>query len=688
MAKQHKLANARIEIDSGLPPERVLEVARHATGTQKSLKIVGEGEGGIRVALSGLLGGALMNFVVTAEPEGARTRVVSAIEEYRTSQTTVYFIPVGPKSMEGIGIYRRFMTTFGQAMQAADPSARIQMIEREDRAPAVSAPGVAYDAAAAQAAAAPASAAPAPAVPAPAVPAPAVPAPAVPAAPYGGGTPVWAGATSDAAAAVPAAPEVRVAPEVPSIPEAPAVSAAFGAPAPAAFGAPAPGAAPYAAPAVLPGYPSPPGGVTTPSGISESTARIVQIAGGVVFASGLIFWYTTPGNVVVGPILVILLGAVIAGIGFLLGRRANSAAADQLAAKLRQERALNGAGMPPVSSAAVPAPPVSGPAVPVRVAVDPSAPPVPAPPVPAPPHGVPAPDGFAVSVPSQPVSFDASGDGSMLPSEIPPVPLPPSASAPSDPAPVPLPLVLLPPVLAAPAPAPVPEAPAVPSPSVPVPLPLASIAPAPVPLPPASEPVVSRAPVPLPSAPAVPGEPTPQSVSGLSGGLISSIPGLSIAVPVVPSIPDAPASGAAPVAPVPVPAFDEPEDDDLDATRVATPAPAVWQFVLADGRSFPIADPLRFGRDPITDPAEPGALLVPLADPAKSISKTHAEVRLGRSGLLVSDLHSTNGTVVVVEGVPTQVAPERPQLITTDAELRLGEYTVRILRQAPAGLVK
>ncbi|MBS1907170.1 MAG: FHA domain-containing protein [Actinobacteria bacterium] len=616
MAKQHKLANARIEIDSGLPIDRVLEIARHAVGTQKSLRIIGEGEGGIRVALNGLLGGALMNFVVTAEAEGGRSRVISAIEAYRTSQTTVYFIPVGPKSLEGIGIYRRFMTTFGQAMQAADPSARIQMIEREDRAPSVSAPAVAYDAAAAQAAGAPA-------------PAPVVPAPAVP----------------------------------------------------AALGAPAPGAAPHAAPAVLPGFPSPPGAVTTPAGISESTARIVQIAGGVVFVGGLIFWYTTPGNVVVGPLLVVLLGAVIAGIGFLLGRRANSAAADELAAKLRQERALNGAGMAPASSAAVPGPPVSGPAVPVPVAVDPSAPPVP-----APSHGVPSPDGFAVSVPSQPVSFDASGDGSTLPSEIPPVPLPPSASSPSGSA-----LLPLPPVPVAPASAPLPEAPAMPAPAVPSPsepVPPTSIAPAPVPLPPASAPVVSPAPVLLPSAPAVPAKPIPQSASGLSGGLISSIPGPSIAAPVVPSIPDAPASGTAPVAPVPVPAFDEPEDDDLDATRVATPAPAVWLFVLADGRSFPITALLRLGRDPIADQAEPGALLVPLADPAKSISKTHAEVRLGTSGLLVRDLHSTNGTVVVVEGVPTQVAPERPQPITADAELRLGEYAIRILRQAPAGLVK
>lgn len=510
MAKQHKLANARIEIDSGLPPERVLEVARHATGTQKSLKIVGEGEGGIRVALSGLLGGALMNFVVTAEPEGARTRVVSAIEEYRTSQTTVYFIPVGPKSMEGIGIYRRFMTTFGQAMQAADPSARIQMIEREDRAPAVSAPGVAYDAAAA--------------------PGPARTAPAVPMPPAGSGATVALPAVPDVAAAVPAAIAAPVANSAPQ----------------------------SATPTALSGFSNPHGGVSTPAGISESTSRVVQIAGGAVVAGGLIFWYATPGNVVVGPLLVVLLGAVTAGVGFLLGRRANSAASDELATKLRQERALNAAAMP-------------------------------ASPVPA--------------------SFVAYGG--VPPSGIPPIPLP------------------------------------------------------------------------APTMAAAPVDQRPQVSSGPSVGPISSIPGLSSPVQSAPPLPKASALGAVVAAPVPlpVPVLDVWGEDDLDSTRVAVPARAAWLLVLADGRSIPVPPLLRLGRDPVADPVEPGSLLVPLVDPAKSVSKTHAEVRVITSGLSITDLHSTNGTLVVIDGVPTQVAPERPCQVTGGAaELRLGDYAIQIRR--------
>ncbi|MGN8025471.1 FHA domain-containing protein [Microbacterium sp. 22242] len=593
MAKQHKLANARIEIDTALSIGRVIEVAVHAVGTQRSLRVIGESENGIRVALNGLLGGALMHFTVTADIVDGRTHAVSEIEQYRTSQTTVYFIPVGPKSMEGIGIYRRFMATFGQAMQAADPSAKIRMIEREDRAPAVSA--VAGESSSSSATAVPA-----------------VPAVVeVPAAP--------------ASAAVPALPAAPAVPE-PVAPMPPAESAAASLNTAVAYPDPAPPAdlAPSDAPPAAPkAYPSQSAGATTPGGVSESTARTVQIVGGVVVAGGLIFWYTTPSNVTVGPIMVIVLGAVIAGVGFLLGRRANSAAADELAAKLRRERALNAADVPATAAphgVEVPAAPTSPSAVP---------------PVPAAPAGF-APSTSADTVPPMPAPTGAPAAFPV--SSIPPVPLPPVSAGPT------------------------PEGPVlrVPAEAGPV-----------VPLPPMSQPAV---PVVLPPIGSAPPTPVPPSSEVPEGTPIASVPGF---------VPSAPTADAVPVPEPATTDADADADDDLDVTRVAPAGGrSGWQVVLNDGRTLTVDSALRFGRDPLVDATDPTVVLVSLQDPAKSISKTHAQVQFRDGELFVIDLRSTNGTVVIADGSRIQVSPERPQVVSGDAELHLGDCVVRIRRSA------
>ncbi|MDQ4213449.1 FHA domain-containing protein [Microbacterium capsulatum] len=560
MGKPHKLAKARIEIDSDLSIDRTIEIARHAVGTQRSLRIIGEGASGIRVALTGLLGGALMHFVVSAEDADGRTRVVSAIEQYRTSQTTVYFIPVGPKSMEGIGIYRRFMTTFGQAMQAADPSARIRMVEREDREPVVSTPS-----------AVPTSSAPEEIHP------------------------------PEVSAAVPAPDPVlpAFAPSTGAVSAVslPAETVASDRPVPAAVAPPVP--VPPTPQAPGPVTPAPlgqeGGGVSTASGISESTARTVQIVGGAIAVGGLIFWYATPSNVTVGPILVLVFGGVIAGIGFLLGRRANSAAADELAAKLRQERARNSAEAMKADTDA-PVPPAS-----------------------------------------------SNPPGALVP--VPPIPL--TTTGVSAPAPLP------------PMPEPLTQLPIIP----------------PVPAPVAATPVVVPSDERVP--PVVPGWVPPPAER--AGEVIASIPGLA------PTDPASAASDSALGATAPSgPAVAVDQEDDLDVTRVVSPA-AAWQVVLPDGRTLPIGSAMRFGRDPIADPTEPGTVLVPLRDPAKSISKTHAQLQLRDGELFVTDLHSTNGTAIVIDGSATRVLVEQPHAVRRDADLRLGEFVIQIRHAGQAG---
>lgn len=193
---------------------------------------------------------------------------------------------------------------------------------------------------------------------------------------------------------------------------------------------------------------------------------------------------------------------------------------------------------------------------------------------------------------------------------------------------------------------------------------------------PASAPVPSSVPVttamlavPLPaSVPVAPPVPLPNvQMPGASPSaqpepaLISSIPGAS-------------PSWSAPAAPVLEP--------DLDET-VISPARtrAEWQIVLADGRQLEMASALRIGRDPISDPGVPGAVLMPIDDPARSLSKTHAQLEAGADGLVVTDLHSTNGTRVrMADGSLIVLVPETPFPVTGTAEISFGDYVVRAQR--------
>lgn len=133
-----------------------------------------------------------------------------------------------------------------------------------------------------------------------------------------------------------------------------------------------------------------------------------------------------------------------------------------------------------------------------------------------------------------------------------------------------------------------------------------------------------------------------------------------------------------PVAPASVPE----DGNDLDATRIgAGRVQAEWTLLLPDGRQLVVPSALRLGRDPVADAAMPGALLVKLDDPAKSISKTHAQLVTSPGSLTVTDLHSTNGTTVTTsDGVQLMLASDVPYSITSDADLQLGDLVLRVIR--------
>ncbi|WP_197030019.1 RDD family protein [Cellulomonas sp. URHE0023] len=114
----------------------------------------------------------------------------------------------------------------------------------------------------------------------------------------------------------------------------------------------------------------------------------------------------------------------------------------------------------------------------------------------------------------------------------------------------------------------------------------------------------------------------------------------------------------------------------------ATDRPAA-EFELSDGRHVSIERTALVGRNPASDaPVQ----LVRVADPTRSVSKTHLQIGVEPSGVWVADRGSTNGTVVnlpdggqVVCGVDQQVR------IRVGSTVVFGDCSMRLVRVPTTG---
>jgi hypothetical protein len=90
-----------------------------------------------------------------------------------------------------------------------------------------------------------------------------------------------------------------------------------------------------------------------------------------------------------------------------------------------------------------------------------------------------------------------------------------------------------------------------------------------------------------------------------------------------------------------------PDDEDVDATRRAGAGAGVrWEMELPDGRNVQIRETVVVGRHPSPPSDTPTAASVSLVDHTKSVSKTHAMLHVRDGMVWITDLHSTNGTVL------------------------------------------
>ena len=88
------------------------------------------------------------------------------------------------------------------------------------------------------------------------------------------------------------------------------------------------------------------------------------------------------------------------------------------------------------------------------------------------------------------------------------------------------------------------------------------------------------------------------------------------------------------------------------------------------------------GRRPEPRPGEPVRHVVPLRSSDMSVSKTHAQFQVVPDGaLVVMDRGSTNGSVVVRQGVSKSLTAGRPATLRDGDVVRFGDRTMTVTQE-------
>ena len=121
-----------------------------------------------------------------------------------------------------------------------------------------------------------------------------------------------------------------------------------------------------------------------------------------------------------------------------------------------------------------------------------------------------------------------------------------------------------------------------------------------------------------------------------------------------------------------------PQDDADDRTQLGVRYDTA-RVTFDTGVTYPFGGTIVLGRNPLAPASHPTASPVPVDDPQRSVSKTHVALTATREGVLVEDLHSTGGTVVVrADGEETPVLPGVPVHARAGDTVRYGQRSVVI----------
>lgn len=120
------------------------------------------------------------------------------------------------------------------------------------------------------------------------------------------------------------------------------------------------------------------------------------------------------------------------------------------------------------------------------------------------------------------------------------------------------------------------------------------------------------------------------------------------------------------------------QDDADDRTQLGVRYDTA-RVTFDTGVTYPFGGTIVLGRNPLAPASHPTASPVPVDDPQRTVSKTHVALTATREGVLVEDLHSTGGTVIVrADGEETPVLPGAPVQACAGDTVRYGQRSVVI----------
>uniref|UniRef100_UPI0018783D56 FHA domain-containing protein n=1 Tax=Nocardioides lijunqiniae TaxID=2760832 RepID=UPI0018783D56 len=140
--------------------------------------------------------------------------------------------------------------------------------------------------------------------------------------------------------------------------------------------------------------------------------------------------------------------------------------------------------------------------------------------------------------------------------------------------------------------------------------------------------------------------------------------------------------------PPPAPAPAPPPAPAAAATRISQLGPPLvpdgsavprWRVTFDTGETFVVEGLALVGRRPEARPGESVSHLVPLRSSDMSLSKTHAQFQTTPAGaLVVMDRGSTNGSVVVRQGVSKALTAGRPTTLLAGDTVRFGDRSMTV----------
>ncbi len=134
MARPHKKAGAAMSVQTKLAGNQLQTICHDAAEASKKVgskvSVTGQTPDRMTFAVSSTLGGTQNSFAVNILDRGDMRGMSSEILQYRTSQQSVMFVPVTPKSLQGLSLYMSFLERVVAAVKQADPQAETSVRDR------------------------------------------------------------------------------------------------------------------------------------------------------------------------------------------------------------------------------------------------------------------------------------------------------------------------------------------------------------------------------------------------------------------------------------------------------------------------------------------------------------------------------------------------------------------------------